>query len=82
MGSLSNRLRRLERDAEQLQDTLRLEDGSVVHVMPGERLDALLAALDDEPHDLHAALQRLHPDASATDHELAELLEALGVGEA
>ena len=76
------RLKKLEERARALADTLLLADGTELHLSPGDRLDALLAAIDDEPHPLHALFARLGPDVAATDHELAALIAALVLEEA
>jgi len=78
--SFRDRIRKLEEKARRNTDTLILADGEYVTLAPGERLDALLSCLDGEDHPLHGTLRNLHPDASATDRELADLIEAL-VGE-
>ena len=82
MGSLNDRLRRLEEKLRRHSDTILLADGSEACLAPEERLDALLCATDGEPHPLHGTLRNLHPDASATDHELAALIAALVLEEA
>jgi len=73
---LRDRLRRIQRAVEGLEDKLELEDGTVLRLGEYDRLDALIAVVDGGHHFLHDALRKVHPDASAGDHELASLIRA------
>ena len=72
------RLERIARKTRGLADTFELEDGSSHTARPGDRLDALLAAIVGEEHDLHEPLRELSPVADEDAKELHELLAALG----
>ena len=70
------RLKRLARISPK-PDLASLEDGTVVEIAPGERLAALLAALDDEHHPLHDPLPRLAPGADPRLLELRDMIAAI-----
>ncbi len=72
---MRRRVKRLE--CTQVPDTLLLADGEEIRLRPGERLEALLAAVEGREHHVHGHLQRLAPGASEDAHELAELIAAL-----
>jgi hypothetical protein len=72
------RLERIARKTRGLADTFELEDGSTHTARPGDRLEALLASIAGEGHELHEPLSKLSPEADEDAKEFRELLEALG----
>ncbi len=81
MASLGSRLRKVEDAVRRDADVLPLADGTEIFLAPGDRLEALLAALDGESHPVHDHLDRIHPDADHDTREYVGLLKALGAGE-
>ena len=77
MGNLRSRIRRAERMADDCADTLILPDGTEVRCAEGDRLDALLAAIDGEEHWLLPHLMAMDPG----EEELANLVQAIEGGE-
>jgi hypothetical protein len=77
VGNLKSRIRKIERMADNCADTLVLPTGEVVRVGEGERLDALLAAIDGEEHWLLPHLMAMDP----AEEELANLVQAIEGGE-
>jgi hypothetical protein len=77
---LRRRLDRLEEQAGPLRDNLTLPDGTVIELAPGERFDALRAALNEEEHPLLDAARRVGANEEA--EECLRLLWAIQPGEA
>ena len=73
-------MRRLERGVP-APDVAPLADGTREPIAPGERLNALLAALEGEAHPLHELLPKLSEEADPGLLELGELVSALTAGE-
>jgi hypothetical protein len=59
-----DRLRRLERDAEDLSRTLRMPDGTGVSYQHQKMFDAMLAAIDGREHRLLPYLREAEPDTN------------------
>ncbi len=77
---LRKRLDRLEERAGLLHDEITLPDGTAVRLAPGERLDALVAALDEEEHPLLDIARRVGANEEA--EECLRLLWAIQPGPA
>ena len=62
MGRLNERLRKVEREAGGLYQTLTLEDGTKVKYESEDMLDAVFAVLEGEDHPFLSSVWRMDPN--------------------
>jgi hypothetical protein len=77
MAGMKDRLRKVEQEAEELYQTLTLEDGTKIRYEPEEMLDAISAAIRGEEHRLLPLVRR-----KGTRQGLPGLINALEVSHA